>query len=697
MSYETLKNRVQVLPESNDALFELIRDVAYFYSMPDTKVEQGVDLIIRLLSLRQTIEDRLKGSGWLLDSIAREAGLFPYVKSDFTWRDAYASDAMAVPGISGMRFHIEQAKVFAELARGKSVILSAPTSFGKSLLIDALIAFQQPKTVVACVPTIALLDEFRRRMKRRFSDYQILTSPIQTRDFNRNSIFIGTQERLRERKDLQSVDLFILDEFYKLDLTRGDDRALTLNAILSSIGRDAKQIYLLGPSIDDVDGSKRFRPDTEFIKTKYSPVAADIIDRTKVGPNVEQLTEDLLLEHGSSSLIYVKSPPASWKLAHELVSVRDLKGSEMLRELGVWLGENYHPEWSLARSIGKGVGIHHGRVPRAVAYLQIQLFNKEKLPKLICTSSMIEGVNTAAECVFIYDRQISNKKIDRFTFDNIKGRAGRLMKHNIGRIYLYNPAPELDSYNVDVPLFGEESRYTNELLFSVQDRHLSEESVRRKSALLATSSLPREILETWSEYGVDALERLAEVFAEEEGERGSTLIWRGFPDFDQLQYTFEVAWAILKFPKHGLSTGRQAAHFCNVLRRNKSLRGFFDELVKGKSLEAQKDIDLCFNFLRGAEYTFPQIMRCMNDVADATIGAGKLDYRAYAQNLQAYFLPPGIRTLDEFGVPIPIGRKLSIDVGVDFDDPDEMIADIQSRNHPELTSVEREFLNLGLG
>ena len=696
MIYKNLKASLNDLPKDGTALFALIRSISNFHSAPDTNRIDAVDLIIRLLSYREEIEVLLPGVGQLLDAMAREAGLFPYIKETTSWHDEYVLNLTTAPGLKGIHFHIEQARVFSHLAQGQSVILSAPTSFGKSLLIDALISLNKPQVVVACVPTIALLDEFRRRMKRNFPHYQLITSQIQIQESSKPRIFIGTQERLKERRDIRNVDLFVLDEFYKLDLSRGDDRALTLNSILSSIGRDAKQIYLLGPSIDEVEGSTKFRPDTEFIKTKYSPVAADIIDRTKAGPEPQILIKDLLAEKNASSLVYVKSPPASWRLADELTKSERFSGNTLLGEIGEWLGENYHPEWSLAKSLPAGIGIHHGRVPRSIAYLQIQLFNQEKLKRLICTSSMIEGVNTAAECVFIFDRQISNKKIDRFTFDNIKGRAGRLMRHNIGRIYLYNQPPDLDTYAVEVPLFGEESRYSDELLFSVEDKHLNDDSLRRKEVLSSNSSLPRELLEVWSEYGIDALERLAEVYSEDARDGNSQLAWRGYPEFDQLNRTFDVAWGVLKFAKHGLFTGRQATHFCNVLRRNAALRGYFDELVSGVNLEAQKDIDTCFNFLRGAEYTFPQILRCMNDVADAVIGVGKVDYRAYSQALQAYFLPPGIRTLDEFGIPIPIGRKLGISLDVDLDNPDGIISDIQSRQHPDLTTVEDRLLNLGI-
>src|SRR5215475_1745989 len=115
-------------------------------------------------------------------------------------------------------------------------------------------------------------------MERRFPDYQIVTRNTESR-LRPHAIFVGTQERLLERDDLHQIDLFIIDEFYKLDLDRNDKRSLALNTILARYGKIAKQIYFLGPSIDDVPNAASFRPGVEFIKTKYSPVTADVIDR----------------------------------------------------------------------------------------------------------------------------------------------------------------------------------------------------------------------------------------------------------------------------------------------------------------------------------------------------------------------------------------------------------------------------------
>ncbi|WP_334364940.1 DEAD/DEAH box helicase [Bradyrhizobium sp. AZCC 1578] len=601
----------------------------------------------------------------MIDAIAREAGLYPYIVGrSANWRDELAIETMRAPGLPDIVFHIEQAVVFHKLAEGRSVILSAPTSFGKSLLIDALVAYRAPTTVVAVVPTIALLDEFRRRMEQRFPDYQVITRSAEQRS-TKQAIFIGTQERLLEREDLDRIDLFIIDEFYKLDLDRNDKRSLALNTILARYGKRAKQIYFLGPSIDDVPNAANFRPGVEFIKTRYSPVTADIIDRTDVGPSPEKLVEDLVSVGRASSLIYVQSPPAAARLADHLIKSKLIRHSEFCVSLSEWLRENFHPEWILAGAVAKGIGIHHGRIPRSIAHLMISLFNQTDIAAIICTSSMIEGINTAAENVFIYDRNISTSKLDRFTFDNIKGRAGRMFKHNIGKVFLYNVPPDQTQFDVRVPLFNADELMAPELLLQLQDDALTPVARRRKRAISEASALPTRVLSTWAEFGIDGLNALADRIRDEADDSNSLLFWKGLPTFDQIEATFNAPWNILEFQKHDIRSPRQLAMFANRLRTSGSIRSYFDGLVSKKGLEAQPEIDRCFNFMRGAEYTFPQVLRALNDVVDAVLGEDIANYRVYASQLQNLFLPGELRALDEFGVPLPLVQRLSRHLPVD--------------------------------
>jgi len=658
MKHDEIRAMISNKELSADDIFFLTRSIAYFFQRSNSDINDALDLIIRLIDRRDEFQKKLSGIGAMIDAIAREAGLYPYILEKGGWRDELAIELMRAPGLGNIVFHIEQAIVFHKLTEGRSIILSAPTSFGKSLLIDALIAYKQPNTVVAVVPTIALLDEFRRRMERRFPDYQVLTRSQQNRHEGK-AIYIGTQERLLEREYIEKIDLFIVDEFYKLDLDRKDNRALALNAILAKYGRAANQIYLLGPSIGDVPNINHFRSDIELVKTRYSPVTADIIDRTDVGPSPAQLIKDLKAIKRSSSLIYVRSPPAAAALTYELIESKLRRHSEFCAELGDWLEEHFHPEWILAKSVKRGIGIHHGRIPRSIAQLIISLFNEGKLAAIVCTSSMIEGINTAAENVFIYDRKINTSKLDRFTFDNIKGRAGRMFKHNIGKIYLYNRPPEEAQFDVRIPLFNSDDLLSPELLLQIEDDSLTSIARNRKRAITESSSLPIEVLSRWAEFGVNELNSLADYVRSEIAMSGERLLWKGIPSYDQIRATFDFPWHVLKFHKHDIRSANQLALYANRLRRNKSMRSYLESLVKNVGLDAQPEIDRCFNFIRGAEYTFPQVLRATNDVVDAVIGEGIADYRVYAAELQGLFLPGELRALDEYGVPIPLIRRLS--------------------------------------
>lgn len=109
-----------------------------------------------------------------------------------------------------------QFQVFDLLKAGRNVVLSAPTSMGKSAIVDSLLGLRSFKRVVLVVPTVALADETRRRLQERFGDtYQIIhhSSQKSHRDW---VVYVLTQERVNERDDIEDIDIFVIDEFYKL-------------------------------------------------------------------------------------------------------------------------------------------------------------------------------------------------------------------------------------------------------------------------------------------------------------------------------------------------------------------------------------------------------------------------------------------------------------------------------------------------
>ena len=115
-----------------------------------------------------------------LNSLIRKVGLYPYMDIDSAdWQDAFVYNLFkADVGLNEDKaLHREQYRLLSSLLEGKNIAVSAPTSFGKSFVIDAFIKIKKPQNVAIIVPTIALTDETRRRLYKKFAkDYNIITT-----------------------------------------------------------------------------------------------------------------------------------------------------------------------------------------------------------------------------------------------------------------------------------------------------------------------------------------------------------------------------------------------------------------------------------------------------------------------------------------------------------------------------------------
>ena len=127
--------------------------------------------------------------------------------------------------------------------------MSAPTSFGKSFVIDSFISIKRPANVVILVPTIALADETRRRLHRKFAgEYKIITTAEQS--LSEKNIFIFPQERaLRYAQVIERVDILIVDEFYKASKDFDQERSPSLIKAILTLSQIAEQRYVLAPNI----------------------------------------------------------------------------------------------------------------------------------------------------------------------------------------------------------------------------------------------------------------------------------------------------------------------------------------------------------------------------------------------------------------------------------------------------------------
>lgn len=683
-------------PSPSPAEIVLILDRASRYWLNgDRSVADDAEIAIRLLNRRIEFEGILPGSSEVIDSLAREAGLFPYLAEDQPTRFSIARETHRVPDFApASYFHAEQRAIFTKLLAGDNVVLSAPTSFGKTLLVDALIASKKPQLAVIVVPTIALLEERRRTLVERFPDYQIVTQNFQEIGLDK-TILVGTQERILERENLPDPDLFVIDEFYKLDLTRDNIRARSLHLLLAKYIDVAKQVYLLGPSIESNPVDAEGRSNFSFIKTRYSPVAADVISVEPSGSDPETLVRVLTEQPNTSSLVYCRSPKSARVVSRELVSRGLAVKSDLLGRLAVWLRENYHDRWYVADALESGIGIHHGRIPRSVAQLMVQLFNAGHIKTLLCTSSLIEGVNTAAESVMIYDKYISTSKLDRFTFDNIKGRAGRMFRHFVGKVYLFNPAPEPVYSTLDIPLLTGPDKLSDREILQLPDSRLSTDNLARKSRLLDQLSLPPHVLAEFSRFGIEDIEALFLELTELLDTNDRSLCWSGIGSFLEIFRSMEVVWGRVRFEKHGVRSARQFAWLATKLRSSASMKEFLTAVASGDDVD--ESLDLAFNFLKGTEYSFVDALKLLETlVREILQDDTACDYGKFLADLTSWGLPGHLKALEELGVPAPIIQRL--EGRIDQDDIDIALNQIrQMMNEGRyLSPTDCEVLNLTL-
>jgi late competence protein required for DNA uptake (superfamily II DNA/RNA helicase) len=637
--------------ELKNRIFSILKQTAYDIQMLDTDDPDVLSVVPRLASLLDSHTD-LESYREVFGTLARSVGLWNYIDINTADQpDVLVAEAVTVEDLDGITLHREQVEALNALLSGKNLVLSAPTSFGKSLLIDALLATNRYKRIAIILPTIALLDEFRRRIDKRFgTSFTLIMYHSQSAPLDGNVIFLGTQERLISRKDLGQIDLTVVDEFYKLDSARQDDRSSTLNAAVYQLLNRSKQFFFLGPNIEAVRHASNSRWKFEFLHTRFSTVAVDTFDLTQIEKKKERLVSELKDSTNWPALIFISSPNRANELAQEITVEHNFKKNG---DMAKWITDNFGQGWDLAKSIASGVAVHHGRLPRSLASQFVRMFNSEAIPILICTSTLIEGVNTAAKSVFIYDKQISRKNYDFFTFSNIRGRAGRLGQHHVGSVYLFHPPPTVQKVDIDVPLFGDLDVASNELVVHILEEDASPVIGHRVAELAKQMGLTQDELRLASAVGFADAVALKDAIALISNS-DKRIQWNGYPGYDAVLAVCEIICKVRNGREFGVRSARQLALYLIKLREFGRLRDFF--LWHSTSYHGTaSELDNVFKFLRSCEYGLPQLFSVVELFAKRK--GPEANYGLFVAEMQRWFRAEILKNLDEQGVPVQISER----------------------------------------
>ncbi|MTV50630.1 DEAD/DEAH box helicase [Heliobacillus mobilis] len=366
--------------------------------------------------------------------------------------------------------HPEQQKVINLINENKGIIFSAPTSFGKTFVVFEYIAKYKPKTVVLVVPTLALIDEYKRKIIKQFrgsfSEYNVYLSIDEEKNYNfeKNNIFIVTHDRVVNENTVaifKRIDLLVIDEVYKLQKDEMNDRVLILNLAYYNMVKKSIKYILLAPFISGVKNLDQLEDTPKFYNTNFSPVVNKVITYDIIDDDDRIIYTDKILEkipENENTLIYFPTVVEINNFIENttvLVNKKDLQANNILTDFVNWARTEIHEEWSLLKAIENGYLVHHGQLPLGIRMLQLDLFNhgNNMYNKMICTSTLLEGVNTNAKHIIITKpaRGYNTGNFDAFDFYNLVGRTGRLYQHYLGLAH-YIKGPRDPNFTKDEAL-----------------------------------------------------------------------------------------------------------------------------------------------------------------------------------------------------------------------------------------------------
>ncbi|CAH1655023.1 DEAD/DEAH box helicase [Hyphomicrobiales bacterium] len=371
---------------------------------------------------------------------------------------------------------------------------SAPTACGKTYLVLQWLLDQmrakRARMVVYLAPTRALVSETETNLRGLLSSAslgadQIRVSSLPLTDeylAMRNGgpplVAVFTQERLHlfanALSDEMEIDILIVDEAHKI----GDaKRGVILQDAIERVTRASPKVRAVfispatqnphtllddaPPSVDrrvvDSDAptvlqNVLFAEQVKRKTTRYElavrhgdePESVGILSLTDRPVGLRKriaFIAEALTGHRSGTLIYANGADEAEKIAF-LLNQRPV-GGEIDPELAALADlsrKGVHPGYLLAPLVERGVAFHYGNMPSLLRSEIERLFKSGKLRFLVCTSTLIEGVNLSCRMIVLRGpRKGNGKHMLAHDFWNLAGRAGRWGDEFQGKIVCVNP------------------------------------------------------------------------------------------------------------------------------------------------------------------------------------------------------------------------------------------------------------------
>ncbi|MBB2796821.1 UNVERIFIED_ORG: superfamily II DNA/RNA helicase [Rhizobium pisi] len=354
---------------------------------------------------------------------------------------------------------------------------SAPTASGKTFLVlkwlvDSLGA-GKVKRAVYLAPTRALVSEIEASLTEIISQSGLdaeVTSLPSTQKYSAaikdstKCVFVFTQERLHLLANLMKeqldIDLVVVDEAHKI----GDSqRGVILQDAIERLLRSSPnlRVAFVSPATQNPEILLDDAPQTtpkRAIDSDVATVLQNIIVAHQVPakptkwalqfrygeeylpigtltlaskPNTMKkrlaFISAAVGERGGT-LVYANGAAEAEEVAlliSQLTDTTDPVDQELV-DLAELARKCVHKNYMLAPLVERGVAFHYGNMPSLIRLEIERLFRKGKLKFLVCTSTLIEGVNLSCRTIVVRGpKKGKSTPMEPQDFWNLAGRAGR--------------------------------------------------------------------------------------------------------------------------------------------------------------------------------------------------------------------------------------------------------------------------------
>ena len=358
--------------------------------------------------------------------------------------------------------------VKAGLLKGKSVLVSAPTASGKTLIATLSMLSYLSKNkgkVIYLSPLRALASEKFLEFKKleKLSIGNKIKVGISTGDFENiekklenNNILVLTNEKMdsiiRHGVEwIEDIGLVISDEIH---LIGDESRGPTLEMILTQLKRLDKKPQILGLSAT-ISNSQELADwlDCNLVQSEWRPVPLSegvyddgIVTMSdgstfNVDSSLRGTPIDLgvqCVKEGGQSLIFAETRTRSKSLAtkaidgiERLLEKKDLDELEKISKKILATNEHTDLVKTLAILVKKGVAFHHAGLNQTCRQIIESEFRNGTIKLLSSTPTLAAGVNLPARRVVIsnisrYNAKVgANRPISVLEYKQLCGRAGR--------------------------------------------------------------------------------------------------------------------------------------------------------------------------------------------------------------------------------------------------------------------------------